>query len=182
MSVTQVSRELRSAENGIFLVVVQTCFNHRNERKIQLVFLAIVWNSLRSTAGSWRFNVTFFWVLWLLSGLLCTAFLSSFASLLLSSQPSSLQALSSKQALAFLPPARGSHLGLVYLLPQDRCLLSFLNSLSCNSPLKPQAAALTTSQIPEQSADKSSGRWAGFKCCRSHQQGFLYSLVNTGKA
>ena len=43
--------------------------------------------------------------------------LSSFASLLLSSQPSSLQALSSKQALAFLPPARGSHLGLVYLLP-----------------------------------------------------------------
>lgn len=181
MSVAQVSRELRSGENGIFLVVVQTCFNHRNERKIQLVFLAIVWNSLCSTAGSWRFNMTFFWVLWLLSGLLRTAFLSSFASLLLSSHPSSLQALSSKQALAFLPAARASHLGLfIYFVKM--CVSSpSCNSLSCNSPLKPQAAALTTSQIPKQSANKSSGWWAWFRCCCGHQQGFLYSLVNTGK-
>lgn len=39
---------LRSEENGIFPVVAQTCFNHRNESKIQLVPSAIVWNSLPS--------------------------------------------------------------------------------------------------------------------------------------
>lgn len=49
VSAAQVSRELRSEENGIFLVVVQTCFNHRNEHKIQLVPSAIVWNSFPSS-------------------------------------------------------------------------------------------------------------------------------------
>lgn len=39
----QASRELRSGENGIFPVAVQTCFNHRNEHKMRLVPSAIVW-------------------------------------------------------------------------------------------------------------------------------------------
>lgn len=54
-------QELRSEENGIFLVVVQTCFNHRNEHKIQLVPSAIVWNSFPSSrrqlaVSMWHFS------------------------------------------------------------------------------------------------------------------------------
>lgn len=57
----RVSRELRSEENGIFLVVAQTCFNHRNEHKIQLVPSAIVWNSFSlQPPAAGGFNVTFF--------------------------------------------------------------------------------------------------------------------------
>lgn len=61
VSAAQVSRELSLEENGIFLMVVQTCFNHRNEHKIQLVPSAIVWNSFSlQPPAAGGFNVTFF--------------------------------------------------------------------------------------------------------------------------
>lgn len=108
----------------------------------------------------------------MLSGLLLIVFFVCFPPLTPSlpslptpPQPSN---LSNKQCSALCHPARGRHLGVVYLLFK-RCVSPLLpEPPPCNSSLKPQTTILPTSQIPEQRAEMSAGWSAQFICRLSH--------------